>query len=155
MIATDRSIPDSSLLIRKHQMLLKKWQSICIESSIDAPVYSQCSVVFLCLVNDSEFIQLMREGLIGVHMVKISIVARPVKLKSSKRLEVVGILGNHCFKIKVIAEAFHEFGIDDQPTLFLAHQQINEQRRFAGIGQMSLKHGGKDLCTKIFLHVLR
>jgi hypothetical protein len=34
-------------------------------------------------VNNSEFIQLMREGLIGVHMVKIAIVTRPVKLESS------------------------------------------------------------------------
>src|ERR1700733_304161 len=67
----------------KDQMSLKEGQSIRVDSTIAAPVCSECSVVFLCLVNDSEFIQLMREGLIGVHMVEVSIVAGPVKLESS------------------------------------------------------------------------
>ena len=83
-------------------------------------------------MDDSEFIQLVREGLIGVHMVKIRIVARPVKFETSQRFEIVGILGNHRFQIEVIAEAFHEFGIDDQVIPFLACQQINEQRRLVG-----------------------
>jgi hypothetical protein len=71
------------IVLCKDHMLFEEWQSISIDSSIDAPVCSKYSVVFLCLVNNSEFIQLMSEGLIGVHMVEISIVARPVKLESS------------------------------------------------------------------------
>jgi len=67
----------------KDHMFLEEWQSISIESSINGPFCSKCSVVLLCLVSNSEFIQLMREGLIAVHVVKISIVARPVKLESS------------------------------------------------------------------------
>jgi len=55
------------IALGKDHMFLEEWQSISIESSIDAPVCSKCSVVFLCLVNNSEFIQLVREGLIGVH----------------------------------------------------------------------------------------
>jgi hypothetical protein len=71
------------IVLSKYHMFLEEWQSVCIESPVDAPVCSKCSVVLLCLVNNSEFIQLMREGLIGVHMVKIAIVTRPVKLESS------------------------------------------------------------------------
>ena len=82
----------------------------------------------------------MRKSLIGVHVVEISIVARPVELESSQRFEVVGILGNHRFQIEVTAEAIHERGIDDRLISFLARQQINEERGFIGIWQMSLKH---------------
>src|SRR5258707_15535101 len=71
------------IVLSEDHMLLEEWQNICIESPVDAPVCSKCSVVLLCLVNNSEFIQLMRERLIGVHVVKIAIVARPVKLESS------------------------------------------------------------------------
>src|SRR5579863_77493 len=136
-------------------MLLEKRQSLGIESSIHAPIaFSKCPVVFLRLVDNSEFIQLMREGSVGIYMVKISIVTSPVKLESSERFDVVGVLGNHGFQIEVIAKALHESGIDDQPIPFLAPQQIDEQRWFVRIGQMSLKHRGKDLCSSIFFYII-
>jgi hypothetical protein len=62
----------------------EEWQDLGHKSSIGAPIwFSRCIVEFFRLMNNSEFIQLVCEGLIGVHMVKIGIVARPVKLEPS------------------------------------------------------------------------
>jgi hypothetical protein len=62
----------------------EEWQDLGHESSVGAPIwFSRCIVEFFRLMNNSEFIQFVREGLIGVHMVKIGIVARPVKLEPS------------------------------------------------------------------------
>ena len=59
---------------------MEEWQKISVESSVDAAVCPKCSVVFLCLVNHSEFVQLMGKCLIGVHVVEVGVVARPVEL---------------------------------------------------------------------------
>jgi len=62
----------------------EEWHDLGHESSIRAPIwFSRRIVEFFRLMNNSEFIQLVREGLIGVYMVKIGIVARPVKLEPS------------------------------------------------------------------------
>ena len=133
----------------------EEWHDLGHESSIRAPIwFSRRIVEFFRLMNNSEFIQLVREGLIGVYMVKIGIVARPVKLEPSKRFEIIRIFANHSFQIEVIAEPFHEFGIDGQLIPLLARQQIHKQRRLVGIGQISLEHGGKYLCTEIFPHII-
>jgi hypothetical protein len=90
----------------------EEWQDLGHESSVGAPIWFSCCIVeFFRLMNNSEFIQLVRKGLIGVIMVKIGLVARPVELEPSYRFEVVRIFANHRFQIEVIAEAFHEWGI--------------------------------------------
>ena len=48
-------------------MFLKEWQSIRVEPTLDAPIgFAKFPVVFFRLMGNSEFIQLMREGLIGI-----------------------------------------------------------------------------------------
>ncbi len=104
-------------------MLLKEWQNFSIKSPINAPVrVVPRAVVLFRLMRNSVFSQLAGEGLVGKHMVIIGIETIPVKFEPSQRIQIVGIFANHCFEIKAVTEAVHEFGIDNQLALFLVRQ---------------------------------
>src|SRR5580698_1142698 len=79
-IAFDLSVLPES----KDQMFLKEWQSIRVEPTVDAPIcFAKFPVVLFRLMGNSEFVQLMGEGLIGIHMIPVRIEAGPIKLESS------------------------------------------------------------------------
>src|SRR5215472_797107 len=69
----------------EHEVFLEEWQNLRKDATIFTPVrFVPDSVVLFCFVDNSELIQLTREGLVGVHVVKVGIVASPVKLKTSE-----------------------------------------------------------------------
>ena len=70
--------------IVKDEVLLEEGKNLGVDSAIGAPVrVVERSVVFVGSVRNSVFVQLPGEGLIGIDMVEVSILARPVELESS------------------------------------------------------------------------
>ena len=64
------------------EMLLKERQDLAVDTAVVTPgSVSACAVVLLRFVGNSEFVQLMRKGLVGVDVILIGIAAPPIKLE--------------------------------------------------------------------------
>src|SRR5260370_9300809 len=88
----------------KDEVTPEEWQQIVIDAAVLTPIrLSPCPVIFFRFVNNSKFIQLVGEGLIGINMVLVQIAARPVNLEPLQRFQVVGILRDHRLQEKVVA----------------------------------------------------
>ena len=75
-------------------MLLEERQHISNYASLCAPVGIRFPkpVVLLGFMHNTKLIQLVRERMVRVHVVPDRIVARPVKLETTQRLQIVRIL---------------------------------------------------------------
>ena len=96
-------------------MPLEEWQNLRIDPTVLAPdLMSPSAVVLFRIVRNSKFIQSAGKGLIGIHMIRIPIVAFPIKLEALKGLQVAGVVGNHRFQKEVVVQVFSDFAINDE-----------------------------------------
>ena len=85
----------SFVIFVEHQMPLEEREKFRVDTAIVAPVrLCPRSVVFFGFVNNPEFIQLVSEGLIRIHVILDWIAPCPVKLEAPQRFEVVSMLGD-------------------------------------------------------------
>src|SRR5882724_11080297 len=119
------------VVLIENQVPLEEWEHLGVYAAISAPgLLSPRPVIFLRLVRDSEFIQFVCIGLLGIDIVKILVAARPVKLKPPQGLKILGVLRNQGFEKKTVAQACRELRVDHQLVAVPVRRQINEQRWF-------------------------
>jgi hypothetical protein len=83
--AFPRSSSGVLVAVIEHEMSLEEWQNFREDPTAFTPIrFVPGSVVLFSFVDNSKFIQLTRESLVGIHVVKIGIVASPVELKTSQ-----------------------------------------------------------------------